>query len=286
MNIQRLDDIVRHQFIMDELSKMWREDYSVLEINGYRYCCRYHSISDELQKEIADRGHYDEIVYAIKKFNEFQSYCGTSGWQHPPILCEYFQIKIAERQNYSEISTFIQKHGFMPSAQVVFLKNANHYMRLEYVRRHGFCGEALQMLWDMKDVDALAVHLHNHGLPEELLKELFKPENEKLYYEIINRVEFPVRAQQIMVRLSSFNQFLSYIEKYGLWEATHRTLIDTQDKAKVVKYVQMHHYLSYDAEDLLFEEGDEEKISAYLDNLAGPIKNWSAFEEYRRKFVS
>ena len=267
-----LNESELHEKIMQELADI----HSIS--NGSYY--RVKALTDERALFIARRGNFDEIMSMIHNYGK------TIFYPQPnenyvvvenAILPETVQLIIAESNNSSLINAYISYWGFDKLAQEVIIERGNHDELMHYIERHGFQPKQQRLLLARGNEEEINLHIQKHGLAEDIVDEIFTriiysnrtAVNE--FYRYINHRELSIELQKRMIATVSTNEFKAYVNKYGLWNQTHKELVNNRSIAEINYYLGIHKYLYYDAEAIYLKKAGRQDRFRYVENKPGSL---------------
>ena len=278
-----------HDQIMKDLNTVAGQDGSYFYINGYYYTWRVTVLSETRLLEIVQRGHHDEIMYMIRRYQ--QANCppekrnGKSevdGAHLPPSI----QRLLALRNDPEEVDAFLSFEGYCYAGQDVIFERNDHFEKMRYLQRHGFDGYHQRLLLAGNDEEEISLQIKNHGLADEILDEMFeglnenRPESLRLYYLYISYREFPEKYQRKMLRIVHTPEFEAYVDKYGIWAWVHEDLLEYRLLSEVRYYLERHPYLSYQGALGLAKKGSHEDKMFYISAPSCDINGflWAMFK--------
>jgi hypothetical protein len=188
------------------------------------------------------------------------------------ILPESVQVIIAESNNPELINAYITYWGFDKLAQDVIINRGNHEELMHYIERHGFQPKQQRHLLARNNEDEITLHIQKHGLAEDILDEMFtniarSDENAiNNFYRYINLRELTVEFQKRMIAVVPTKEFEAYVTRYGLWNYTHKELVNNRSLAEVNYYLSIHKYLYYDAEAIYLKKAGRQDRFRYVEN--------------------
>ena len=275
-----------HEKIMKTLESVYGYWQSCRCDYGHGSYWKVQTLPTEELKRIMNRGNHEEIMFMIRRYGEampperFTNGCAAC--HHTPttdhIIPEEIQEMIAIRGNQAEIEAYLSYNGFGAKGQDVILTRGDHNEIMAYLFRHGLQSAQQRRLISRGNPDEIRSHISRHGLAPELLDEIFarlkNGGDVSEYYAFITRHELPVAQQIKMLQIVKAPEFKAYIDRYGLWEETHTTLIDNRSEDEILCYIGRHHYLSPAAEKMLACKGSHKLNVAYINNRRGSLNSF------------
>ena len=262
-----------HEEIMAKLSDVsgyysMEQDYDLYPVRQWNAT----ELKIEELREIMARGDTEEIVYMIYRYAEM-----VQKREYGSILPSEIQVLIVKRNNSEEVDAYISYQGFCEEAQEIILSEWSHERIMFYISKHGFSLDCQRKLLKRQDKDEIALHIKNHGLDNllvaSMMTELQESGDYSFFYMFIENHELPIVGQRLMLGVVSAKTFSDYISCYGLWEDVHPDMLKMRDFADIKLYLERHHFLSPEAEDLLVrwpnKEERHELIMAYIKNWKG-----------------
>ena len=275
-----LNECELHEKIMQELNQIHTRTSTCQRQNGYVYTYHVKALTDERALYIAQRGNVDEIKFMIHMYGGtiFKPSEGpTYTLVEKAILPESVQVIIAESNNPELINAYIAYWGFDKLAQDVIINRGNHDELMYYIERHGFQPKQQRNLFARNNEDEINLHIQKHGLAEDILDEMFKniarsDENAiNNFHRYINHRELSVEFQKRMIAVVPTKEFKAYIEHYGLWNYTHKELVNVRSLSEVNYYLSIHKYLYYDAEAIYLKKAGKQDRFRYVENKPGAL---------------
>ncbi len=266
---QKIEESIKHQKIMDALSKVYGLYDTYFCINGN---CHYWHVkglrSDELIG-IARRGNHEELMLMIEKYGqaaptkEFFLFSGHDPYRNDHILPDEVQEIIAERHNPEEIRAFIKYQGFGESAQEIYFAKASHEERMAYLERHGLTPKVQEKLRSEGNQDEIRLHMRRHGMHFGWEKELVDGSFET-FKDAISLHEFSIPGQCYLNEHGKPAFFAEYIKHWGQWREAHESLVKNRTIDEIRLYVDRHRFLSYEAEKELCMTASHEFLMHYI----------------------
>lgn len=181
----------------------------------------HHGLSSSLEKYLLKRGRHEEIMAYISK--EGGRFCGA--------FCEAeLQTALLQRGNHEEIMAFISKgREFGPAEQRQLLNRNNREETELYISRCGLDEQLLNEMFDQMEADGSTGD----------------------FYRYISLRELSVPMQVRMLKTVKSPEFYAYINRYGLWNETHETLLECRSEDEIAGYLERHHFLADAAESKL-----------------------------------
>jgi len=274
---EQFNEQLKHEEIMEKLKKICGYqyvDYGCSEDwyhDGPYVCWHDGSLPLEDLVEIMNRGRHDEIMYLINRYNNAVDYENQKRTGHPAYFSfpEEIQVMLAKRNNPEEMNEYFKVQGFGALGQDVVLERGNHDEILNYVRRHGLLPLCQKKLLERNVRSEIVEHVCRHGLCDELLDDMFKELQEgkmSWYQDFISMHELPVKYQKKMMEVVNSEIFSQYINRYGLWEEAHETLIEKRSDDDIKLYIRRHRYLSLAAEKALVSKGSTGLNTIYIEH--------------------
>lgn len=260
-----------HEKIMKQLSEIYGHDDSYIEINGYRHYWHAHVLPSDQICAIARRQNHEELVYMIHQYGKCAPPASwyTSGlWKqcygNDHILPDEVQEIIAKRCNDEELDAYITYNGFGLAGQRQFWASSSHDQRMRYLVRHGFLPEIQDQMRAGGNQEEINLHIQKHGMHFGWETEIIQSGDEQKFKHCVDLHEFSVAGQKLMCQSVSSPLFYYYIEKWGLWEQVHCDLIHYRDNSELRRYIEIHPYLSDEAETELCAGQDRKLIRYYI----------------------
>ncbi len=251
-------ELQKHLDIMDELSKVKGKEGSYFHINGYYH---YWHVEGNLGKErlieVARRQNHEELMLMIRKYGEAAPYpnwnehkcCNPYYGEHH--LPDEVQEIIAERCNDEELEMFTRFEGFGLAGQRKFYQASSHEQRMRYLKRHGFDPEIQDKLRADGNREEIELHISRHGMHFGWEKGVIESDDSERFRHCVGLHEFSIEGQRLMCQRVKEDDFLFYIERWGLWNETHDALIKYRSYREIEAYIRRHRFLAYEGERVL-----------------------------------
>lgn len=235
--------IILKEWSMDDLR--WYIGFHGFDIAGQRYIFENwdkddvlmylsnHKIDTWVQDSLFWRNDHDIVMSFLKN-----NYVGSLE----------FDI-VFSRGNNEEIMFALERCGYMDvNTQKVFFEKATNEQKRKFVSR---------FMWDDMIVNKMFDKLDKDGVEDDLL-------------EYVEHHELSVVCQKRMLDSVSTEFFKTYISKYGLWEEVHPVLLLKRSDEEVRLYLEKHHCLSNEAEDIFFLKASFDDKLFYIETRKRP----------------
>lgn len=272
---EAITDCQLHENIMQELAQIEGSLHGHVQDNRIVYNYYVKALTEERALFIAKRGNFDEILSMIHNYGK-TIYHSKSGLNHAvvetAILPESVQVIIANSNNQELIRAYLSYWGFDKLAQDVIINRGNHEELMYYIERHGFQAKQQRALLARGNEEEIKLHIQKHGLAEEILDEMFiriasSDENAiNDFHRFINLHELSTEFQKRMTAVVASKEFEAYVKRYGLWNETHKELVNNRSIQDVNYYLSIHKYLYYDAEAMYLKKAGRQDRFRYVEN--------------------
>lgn len=226
----------------------------------------------------------NQIVYHYVDQDEINSW-GEQGWgispysyivsNNPILLSEAEMLEIVTHSQKDEVQVFLTKLGdLVREAEGIGINLIPESVQLAIITR----GEKSEIyhLMDVSKLHPSAQKLiDSRGCDDELNKMIEKntiiPEiqlkwvslNTK-FYKHLSKNEFCVPAQIEMNKSVASSEFKAYVDKFGLWEDAHLSLLEYRDDENVWYYLSRHPHLSKEALEFAHTNRPRSFLIAYM----------------------
>ncbi len=209
----------------------------------------------------------NKIEYGEVTQEEIDSW-GEQGWGVSPytyiqsfkslVLSEEEMLQIIARKDYTEINALIFKISkisrevdkkcitYLPSAvQCAIINIGDRNLIFDLMHESELHPEAQILIDKRNQDDEIRFMIEKNTIVDDLqvswVSDLPK------FYLHINQKEFAVAAQIKMNQTSCSTEFRNYVNKFGLWETAHLSLLESRNDDDISYYLARHQHLSSEA---------------------------------------
>lgn len=210
--------------------KNWEKEDVLSYFSRHKYGHRY--FSSEIAP-LLERGDHDIIMCYLKK-----NYVSEEAFKG-----------IWDRGNNEEILFALEQVSLVSlEIQKKIFEKGTLEQKRKFVSR---------FKWDDMLVNEMFDKLDKDGVEDDLL-------------EYVKHHELSVVCQKRMLASVSTEFFKTYISKYGLWEDVHTVLLLKRSDEEVRLYLEKHHCLSNEAEDIFFLKASFDDKLFYIETRKRP----------------
>ena len=269
-----------HNQVMKDLDSIHGVHGSYHYFNGEALTYHVKALTKERALFIAKRGNKEEILHMIHRYGKTIFYPNNSQYYsriENAVLPECVQIIIAESKDVDLIRTYLSYWGFDKLGQEVVIERGDHEELMYYIDRHGFQPKQQRMLLARGNEEEINLHIQKHGLADDIVDDIFTrianqdetAVNE--FYRFIQYQELSIELQKRMIATVKTPEFEAYVNKYGLWNQTHKELVICRSLPEINYYLGIHKYLYYDAEAIYLAVATADNRYHYVENKPNAI---------------